>query len=782
VTPLPAGIDPLDAQRVQLIQLIANTLPALLAYIDEEGRYLWVNEAYRTWLGQAPESLRGRHVREVVGEAGWTAVEPYVKRVLAGEPVSFESHFSAHTGRECDVRVAYFPDRDAGGRVRGYVAFVTDVSEIRSAERALRESERMLAESQAAAHVGAWEAIIDANGIRRSLRWSDETYRIFGYEPGAVAIDQALFISAVHPDDLGLIWSAGKPPGADPPRDRVEAEFRIVRPDGTVRTIQSWFITERDAAGRVTRLHGTCQDITERKLAESESRRAREHLQVVVDATPAMIARYDSDLRLVWANKHYAGRFGKRPEELMGMQLRAIIGEQAFATIEPATTRVLAGEEVDMEIDVVYPNVGRRSMHFVVSPTRDAGGAVDGCVAVITDDTQHRQVEHERERALAELQEVDRRKDEFLAMLSHELRNPMAPILSAVEILQLASTDADTATKARAVLGRQVRQLKRLLDDLLDVSRVNQGKISLHRELIDLGTVLLQAVEVSRPLLAEKKQRLSFNSGGDTTLVHADSARLVQVFGNLLNNAAKYSEPGGAIELDLSAEGAEAIVKVRDHGVGMAPDLLEHAFDLFVQEERSLDRAQGGIGIGLTMVRNLVKLHGGSVEAFSEGPGRGSEIVVRLPRAAPGAAAGDAQPAAGRAPRPPVASAARPLRILVVDDNVDAATTLAHLLTLRGHEVAVAHDGPAALATATRTRPEIVFIDIGLPGMDGYALARALRSGGLGQATLVAVTGYGRDDDLRRSRAGGFDHHLVKPVDLTTLQQITEGTGGHGLG
>ena len=653
--------------------------------------------------------------------------------------------------------------------MRGFMAFVTDVSEMRSAERALRESERMLADSQAAAHVGSWEATIDAAGVRRTLVWSDETYRIFGYEPGAIAIHQGLFLSAVHPGDRGLLWNAGKP-GADP-SDRSEVEFRIVRPDGTLRTIQSWFRADRDGAGRVTRLHGTCQDITARKRAEAEGRRAREHLQVVVDATPALIARYDAHLRLVWANKNYAGRFRKRPEELVGMHLRDIVGEQAFAPLETATARVLAGEEIDVELEIPYPTLGRRTMHFVVSPTTDAGGAVDGCVAVINDNTRHRQLERERERALAALQEADRRKDEFLAMLSHELRNPMAPILAAVEILRLAPSDAEASASAREVIERQVLHMKRLLDDLLDVSRVSQGKISLQRNVIDLGSVLLQAIEVSRPLLTEKQQRLSLRSTGASTLVDADAARLVQVFGNLLNNAAKYSEPGGAIEIGLSVEDAEAVIKVRDQGVGMAPDLLEHAFDLFVQDVRSLDRAQGGIGIGLTMVRDLVKLHGGSVRALSDGPGCGCEFVVRLPLAGAGTAA---KPVVARAPGP----ATRPLHVLVVDDNVDAASTLARLLALLGHEVTVAHDGPGALATITGTRTELVFIDIGLPGMDGYALATALRGAGFEDATLVAVTGYGRDDDLQRSRDGGFNHHLVKPVGLAAIQRITTAHGG----
>ena len=254
---------------------------------------------------------------------------------------------------------------------------------------------------------------------------------------------------------------------------------------------------------------------------------------------------------------------------------------------------------------------------------------------------------------------------------------------------------------------------------------------------------------------------------GASILVDADQERLVQVFGNLLNNAAKYSEPGGSIEVELADEGDWAVVRVRDHGVGMSPDLLDRAFDLFVQDTRSLDRAQGGMGIGLTMVRSLVKMHGGSARAFSEGPGKGCEIVVRLPRVSEAV-----RPTSPDQPQSPIARASRPLRVLVVDDNVDAARSLAQLLTLLGHDVSIAHDGPRALAKAAESRPELVFIDIGLPGMDGYALASALRAGGLHRAALVAVTGYGRDQDLRRSTERGFDDHLVKPIDLAALQRV----------
>jgi PAS domain S-box-containing protein len=758
----PASINPIDALR---LQLVADTVPALLAYVDEGMRYVWVNETYRRWFGRSPESIRGRHIREIVGDAAWAAIQAHVERALGGEDVSYEAPLVFGPGHARDVRVAYIPERDASGRVRGFISLVTEVSEMRSAEWALRDSERMLAESQTAAHVGSWVLTVGDSAPPPTLRWSDEMYRIFGYEPG-VEIDYAFFISSVHPDDRALVQNTSR--AGIERGDRFEKEFRITRPDGTVRLIQAWTTVERDAAARATRLRGTCQDITERKLAELEIRQTREQLQVVLDATPALIARYDSGARLVWANKSYAARFGKKPEDLVRKHLREIVGEQAVAAIEPEMCRVLDGETVDVEVEVPYATLGRRSMHFVAAPTFDAQGAPDGCVAVITDDTHRRELERERERALEELKEADRRKDEFLAMLSHELRNPMAPILTAVEVLRLVDpNDAERSATVRAVIERQVGHMKRLLDDLLDVSRVSQGKIELRPEVLDLESVLQQGVEVSRPLITEKHQRLSVTAAGASIFVDADPVRLVQVFGNLLNNAAKYSEPGGSIEVEIAAEDGEGVVRVRDHGAGMSPDMLERAFELFVQDTRSLDRAQGGLGIGLTMVRSLVKMHGGSVRAFSDGPGLGCEIVVRLPRAGEAVRRGR-----GDEPQATVASASRPLRILVVDDNVDAASTLASLLTLLGHDVAVAHDGPGALAKTAGARPELVFIDIGLPGMDGYALASALRAAGFNRAALIAVSGYGRDEALLRSGQRGFDHHLVKPVDLAALQRI----------
>jgi two-component system CheB/CheR fusion protein len=633
-----------EAMRASVAQLlfVSDAVPALLAYIDTDERYVWVNEAYRRWFAQAPEAIRGRHPSDVLGPEAWQKLKPLAAKALAGEQVEFDTYLIYKNGPPRHVHAVYIPHRDADGAVRGFISLVTDASDARRAESALRRSERLLVESQAAAHVGTWEATFSENGPQApaSLWWSDEAFRMFGWELGTQP-DYARFLSAVHPDDreeLREVTRLGLERGG-----RFEKEYRIVLPDGTIRSIQAWTTVEKHPSGRVMRLLGTCQDVTDRLF------QARE-----------------------------------------------------------------------------------------------------------------------REQTLEDLKEADRRKDEFLAMLSHELRNPLAPILSAVEILKLVDPrETETSARYRNVIEQQVHLMKRLLDDLLDVARVSQGKIELRREVLDLGTVLTRAIEVSRPLISEKNQSLTVSTRPQAILVDADATRLVQVFANLLNNASKYSEHGGRVELDYGIEDGHAFVRVRDNGVGMNADLLERAFDLFVQDSRSLDRAQGGLGIGLTMVRSLVQMHGGSVRAFSEGPGRGTEVVVQLPRVA-GPARSDR-----RSGSHTLATADRPLRVLVVDDNLDAARTLGDLLRFLGHQVAIANDGPTALAAAATTPPELFLIDIGLPGMDGYQLAGALRAAGHRMASLVAVTGYGRDDDMRRSRDAGFDHHLVKPVDLTALQRIT---------
>jgi signal transduction histidine kinase/CheY-like chemotaxis protein len=370
------------------------------------------------------------------------------------------------------------------------------------------------------------------------------------------------------------------------------------------------------------------------------------------------------------------------------------------------------------------------------------------------------------EAAARKLAEADARKNEFLAMLGHELRNPLAPIRNAVKVMKQVGADDPDLCWARDVVDHQVRQMAQLVDDLLEISRVTSGKVRLQRELIDVATIVAYAVETSRPVLESHHHRLSIAVSPEPLYIDADSLRMAQVLSNLMNNAAKYTQPGGQIRLAAAAEGGEVVFRVRDNGIGIPPEMLSRIFDLFAQVDHSLDHSQGGLGLGLTLVRSLVEMHGGSVEALSDGLSRGSEFIVRLPMVQPAEVHERAAiaPPSGRKQRmrPPAR------RVLVVDDNVSSAQSLAMVLKLDGHDVEVSHDGRQALEAVRRFRPEVVLLDIGLPGLDGYEVARRLREDidlGAGIALLAAVTGYAEDEARRRSREAGFDHHLVKPVD-----------------
>ncbi len=370
---------------------------------------------------------------------------------------------------------------------------------------------------------------------------------------------------------------------------------------------------------------------------------------------------------------------------------------------------------------------------------------------------------------LAERREADRRKDEFLAILAHELRNPLAPIRNSLHILRLGARNDPTAERVTEMMERQVNHMVRLVDDLMEVSRITRGKIELRKEPVEVAAVVRSAVETSRPLIEAAGHQLTVAVPPEPLTLEGDPVRLAQVFANLLNNAAKYTEDGGRICLTVRREGGDAIaVSVRDTGIGISADMLPRVFELFTQVDRSTRRAQGGLGIGLTLVKSLVEMHGGSVEARSDGRGKGSEFVVRLPLAAAPRRAG------APAPEEEGPSAVLVLRrVLVVDDNRDAAESLAMLLKLLGSEVHVAYDGPGALEALRTYRPSVVLLDIGMPGMDGHEVARRIRrQPELQDVTLIALTGWGQEEDRRRSQEAGFDYHLIKPVDVGALETL----------
>ena len=397
------------------------------------------------------------------------------------------------------------------------------------------------------------------------------------------------------------------------------------------------------------------------------------------------------------------------------------------------------------------------------------GGPESRKVALIFNNiTERRQSERKLREQAEALADLHRRKDEFLAMLSHELRNPLAPISNAVHLLRLQQNEDPLQQQARTIIERQVGQLKHLVDDLLEVSRITTGRVQLRQERIVLSGIVERAVETAQPLIVQHRHELDVSLPPEPIWLHADAARLEQVVVNLLTNAAKYTDEGGRIGLTVEREGDTAVLRVRDTGVGIAPELLPRIFDLFTQAERSLDRSQGGLGIGLCLVQQLVALHGGTVEAHSI-LGQGSEFVVRLPvmlTSIPPSPSTLIEPARPRG---------KYCRVLVVDDNVDAAQTVAMLLKMSGHGVQMAHDGPGALEVALAWHPDLVLLDIGLPGLNGFQVAERIRQEPtLKTIVLVALTGYGLEADRQRSREAGFDHHLVKPADFDEVENILE--------
>jgi PAS domain S-box-containing protein len=463
------------------------------------------------------------------------------------------------------------------------------------------------------------------------------------------------------------------------------------------------------------------------------------------------------------------GRFGhvnRRFEEVFGITLDAVRGKTAFdifprelaEAFEVNNRQVLAeNRTIEFEETVAGSN-GPRHYASIKAPIRDAAGVPQGIVAVSADIT-------ERQRLEEALKDADRRKDEFLAILAHELRNPLAPIRNVLQIMRLKMPEDPELLWARDVIGRQVDQLTRLVDDLLDVSRISRGKIKLQIAPVDLATVIAGAVETSRPVIDARLHRLVLQLPERPIWVQGDLVRLTQVIANLLNNAAKYQDVGGHIGVTLEREKGEAVIRVKDKGFGIAPELLPAVFDMFAQVERPLGTTQDGLGIGLSLARNLVEMHGGTIQVTSDA--EGSEFVVRMPCMA-GEPRSKRATTDGGVPQPVTPG----LRVLVVDDNTDAAESLATLLQQGGHKVSVAHDGPTALAIGVRERPRVVLLDIGLPGMDGYEVCRQMRRNGLEESLIVALTGFGQEEDKLKSKEAGFDGHLVKPGDPNELMKL----------
>ncbi len=503
----------------------------------------------------------------------------------------------------------------------------------------------------------------------------------------------------------------------------------------------------------------TIENAIERFRLDRELKASQARLRSFLDNSVTVAWMKDSEGRYVYLSRAFEQRFDACFEDWRGKTDFDVFPPGQAERLRENDLAVLAhGRFVEFTEEVSNPDGSLSWWLCTKFPFVDAAGQlfVGGLAVDIT----------ARKRAEEKLHEADQRKDEFLAMLAHELRNPLASIRNAARILDRADSNPAKLAWCREVIDRQSGHLARLVDDLLDISRITRGKIELRKERLDLVDIVRWAVETSRPLIDAHGHGLSVRLPPEPLPVHGDPVRLSQVVSNLLNNAAKYTEEGGHIRLTARREGGEALVSVRDTGVGIPAAMLARVFEPFTQVEHATDRAQGGLGIGLALVRGLVRLHDGRVEVRSEGLEQGSEFVVHLPL--------EAAPSGGGAPpAEPVSAPCPPRRVMVVDDNHDAADSLGLLLALEGAEVRVAYDGPAALEILDAFQPAVVVLDIGMPGMDGLELAQRIRrQPRFRDVALIALTGWGQAEDRRRSRAAGFDYHLTKPVDIDKLRTV----------
>jgi len=737
-----------------LVNFLASTnIPIIMVGVDLRIRR--VTPLAAGILNVLPADV-GRSIGDVKLSVDLPDLEKWLTEVMNTVRVH-EQEIRDRRGRWYIMRV--HPYWTADRKIDGVVAMLLDIDEIKRAEEEIREA-RDYASAIVATARGPLVVLDGAFRVQSANQAFYQAFRVSSRETEG----EFLYSLGNHQWDIpGLRKLLEEILPTDQSFEGFEVTCNFPDIGHRVMVLNARRLVQKE--GATERILLAIEDVTQRKEDEAH----RRHQFLLEHSRDAIIVR-DAAKTVTFWNRGAEETYGWSKDEARG---------QGTDTL-PQTFLPSTSPDIDAALresglwEGELRQTRRDGTQIVVESRqvllRDEQGAVVATLEINRDMTERRRLEDQARRLVTELSEADRSKNEFLAMLAHELRNPLAPIASALQILQ--RTDAGDASNERAkqVMARQMHKMVRIIDDLLDVSRISRGKIDLQKERVELAEVVTSAVETSQPLIDAAGQELTVSLPPDLTYLDADRTRLAQVFSNLLTNAAKYTARGGRIWLSVEREGREAVVRVRDTGIGIGPDMLPRVFDMFMQVDHSYERAHAGLGIGLTLVRTIVQLHGGSVQADSAGLGQGSEFTVRLP-----VTSRESKERTSRLPRA-TGEAAAPVptrRILVVDDNVDAAEMVGMQLTLMGHEVRIVCDTFAALEAARSFRPEIVFLDIGLPGMNGYEVARRLRSE-LGAETpvLVALTGFDREEDRRRSREAGLEYHLVKPVEPGALEQL----------
>jgi PAS domain S-box-containing protein len=748
-----------DRQRqiMEQLQILTESMAAPVARCSRDLKYLWVSKPYAEWINRPASEITGSAIADIIGQEAFDRLHPHFERVLSGQVARYEEQIQFRNIGPRWISAVYTPTLGADGLPDGWVAVVLDVTEHKQMEESARESEQRFArfmhhlpglawiKDLQGRYVYANETAINVFRCTRDQLYGRTDDEVFPPETAAqfkqndlraLSSETGVQVIETLEHEDGIVHHS------------VVSKFPIVGPDSSQAFIAGMAIDVTD------RLRA------EKVLAESEER----FRQLAENVNEVFWMTDPQTTQLLYISPAYERVWGRSCQSLYENP-RSFLDAVHPDDLERVRIAVLEnqsrGEETDKQYRVIRPDGSIRWVRDRAFPVKNAAGQFYRVVGIIDDFT---------DRKLAEeaLKVADRRKDEFLATLAHELRNPLAPIQNGLQIMRLAGDDHIAVEQARAMMERQMQHFVRLVNDLLDLSRINTGKMELHRKRIELADVVQSALETSDPLIKELDHELIVTVPDGPLYVDADKTRLVQVLCNLLTNAAKFSERGGRIWLTAEQQGSEAVVSVRDTGVGIPPQMLPKVFEVFTQVDRSLEKSHGGLGIGLSIVRRLVEMHGGIVEAKSEGPGTGSEFIIRLPVVL---SLVQGEEHDGDKPKPARPAAER--RILVVDDNEDSARSLAMLLELMGNEVRIAHDGLEALAAAAAYRPDLMLLDLGMPRLNGYDACRRIREQPWGKGMLIAaLTGWGQEEDRRRSQEAGFDHHLIKPVDQHALEKL----------
>ncbi len=763
VAELRAQLDEARSREARQSAVIENALDCIIT-IDHRGRVVEFNAAAEATFGASRDKVIGRELAEVI-------IPPEMRAAhRAGLARFLETGEARVIGKRLEVPAlradgTTFPSELAITLLRTdgpplFTAHLRDISERKALEASVRGSEARFRALMEQAPFSVQILAPDGRtiGVNRAWEelWGASLADMEGYN---IRQDPQLDARGVlGPLERAFAGEASFiPPVRYDPRETLALETLH---DDSVRWVGAVAYPLKDERGDVREVVLVHEDITARKRAEAAIHESEEKLRLLADTIPQLAWMANPDGEIFWYNRRWYEYTGTTAEEMRGWGWQSVHApDRLDAVLERWRQSLATGEPFDMVFPIRGADGEFHPFLTRVNPLRDEHGRILYWFGTNTDISEIKRME-------MALVDADRRKDEFLATLAHELRNPLAPIRNGLHLIQLAGGDPTAVDQARALIDRQLQQLVRLVDDLMDMSRITTGKVQFRMDVVPLADVIRSAIETSRPLIDQMGHQLTVEIPDGPLLVEVDPTRMAQALLNVLNNAAKYSEPGSRILLSVQARGSEALVSVRDSGIGIEADHLPHVFDMFSQVDRSLERSQGGLGIGLSLAKRLVELHGGTIEAHSAGPGKGSEFVVRLPLHT-----GTVVPVS----RPGTADAAdqSTFRCLVVDDNRDGADSLAMILTSLGNQASTAYDGEEAIASVASFRPDVVVLDIGLPKLNGYDVCRRVRAMEGGKHILIiAQTGWGQDLDRQRTASAGFDHHLVKPVDPTALMAL----------